>query len=416
MKQHIRNLFFGWSILLASCGEQAATVPTDTAPTHSNDEPSIATVATITGQQAKAIDLQLGDVEHKELTATIKANGMLRVPNNNKGNATALYGGVVKTLHVEIGNNVKKGQLVATLENPQFIQLQEEYLTTESRILLAEQEMERQATLNEGNAGAKKNLQTAVTELNNLRTRLTSLREQLALMGIAPSSFSPTLLNRSLAVRSPISGTVSNVFARIGSYVDATTPIAEIVDNGSLHLDLQVFEKDLPKMKIGQVIHFTLTNNPTREYDAEIYSIGSSFENDSKTVAIHCNVTGNKNGLIDGMNITGIVSLDKSTTPAVPNEAIVEADGKYYVFMETDQRPATETDQHEHEHAHTTHPSTAATDEIASFEKIEVVKGVSDMGYTAVTFVKDVPPNTRIVVKGAYFLNARLNSVDAHDH
>jgi hypothetical protein len=91
-------------------------------------------------------------------------------------------------------------------------------------------------------------------------------------------------------------------------------------------------------MRVGQIVHFKLTNNPETEYDAKIYSIGSSFENESKTISMHCEVIGNKAGLIDGMNITGIVSLDKSTTPAVPTEAIVEADGKYYVFIQTDKK------------------------------------------------------------------------------
>ncbi len=414
--KYILSIFSMLSILLVSCGDRSAVVSRGDDTGHPHEEHEKNTVATLTAEQAKAIDLQLGAIEHKELTATIKANGMLRVPNNNKGNATALYGGVVKTLNVEIGKNVKKGQLVATIENPQFIQLQEEYLTIENRIVLAEQEMQRQTALSEGNAGAKKNLQAAVTELNTLRTRQASLQQQLELMGIPPATVSNTHLRRALAVRSPISGTVSNVFARIGSYVDAATPVAEIVDNGSLHLDLQVFERDLPKMKIGQVIHFTLTNNPANEYDAEIYSIGSSFESESKTVAVHCNVTGNKTGLIDGMNITGIVSLDKSTTPAVPNEAIVEADGKYYVFIQTETPAEAGSDHHEDEHDHRHEPVKTGKDGLASFEKIEVVKGVSDMGYTAVTFVKDVLPDTRIVTKGAFFINARLNSSDGHAH
>lgn len=89
-------------------------------------------------------------------------------------------------------------------------------------------------------------------------------------------------------------------------------------------------------MRIGQIVHFKLTNNPETEYDAKVYSIGSSFENESKTIAVHCTVIGNKTGLIDGMNITGVVSPDHSTTPAIPTEAIVEADGKFYVFIQTD--------------------------------------------------------------------------------
>ena len=368
------------------------------------------TTATLTQEQIKAVGIQLGKVENKELTATIKANGMLRVPNNSKGNATSLYGGVIKTLNVQIGDYVKKGQIIATITNPQFIQPQEEYLAVSNKIIFAEQEAQRQKKLNAGNAGALKNLQNATAELNTLRTRKASLQQQIQLMGINPNSVSNSNLKSVLVVKSPLNGIVSNVFAKIGSYADASSPVAEIVDNGSLHLDLQIFEKDLPLLKVGQIIHFTLTNNPVTEYDATVYSIGSSFENDSKTIAIHCNVTGNKTGLIDGMNITGMVSLNNVTAPAVPNDAIVNAEGKNYVFIVTDKKPK------EHRHESEAHDHSDNEKGNINFEKIEVVKGVSNMGYTAVTFVQSIPSDAKIVIKGAFFINAKLSNIGGHEH
>src|SRR5690606_509694 len=207
----------------------------------------------------------------------------------------------------------------------------------------------------------------------------------------------------------------SNVFAKIGSYVDVSSPVAEIVDNSSLHLDLQVFEKDLPMIKVGQIIHFTLTNSPTSQYDAEVFSIGASFENESKTIAVHATVTGNKKGLIDGMNITGMVGLNHVSTPAVPNEAIVNADGKYYIFIVTDKKPE---EHHEEEAGHEKEASDHASQQEKgiSFERIEVAKGVSNMGFTAVTFVQDVPENAQIVTKGAFFINAKLSNTGEHEH
>lgn len=418
----------------------------ETASEGQGHEEEIQTIATLTPEQIKTVGITLGKIENKDLTATIRANGMLRVPNNNKGNATSLYGGVIKTLNVQIGDYVKKGQVIATIANPEFIQLQEEYLSIGSKITFAEQELQRQQELNEGNAGALKNLQNARTELNTLRTRKASLRQQIQLMGINPNSVSNSNLKSSLVVTSPINGNVSDVFAKVGSYVDVSSPVAEIVNNSSLHLDLQVFEKDLPLLKVGQIIHFTLTNNPTNEYDAKIFSIGSSFENESKTISVHANVTGNKTGLIDGMNITGIVSLSNATIPAVPNEAIVNADGKYYIFVVTDKEPSAhgeEADGHNHEgegghkheegeeHSHEegeehSHDEEAkGKEQVAkgkgkegnlNFEKIEVVKGVTDMGYTAITLLQDIPANAQIVTKGAFFINAKLSNTGGHEH
>jgi multidrug efflux pump subunit AcrA (membrane-fusion protein) len=238
-------------------------------------------------------------------------------------------------------------------------------------------------------------------------------------MGINPNSVSNSNLKSALVVTSPLNGTISNLFAKIGSYVDVSSPVAEIVDNSSLHLDLQVFEKDLPLLKIGQTIHFTLTNNPTNEYDAKVFSIGSSFENESKTIAVHCTVTGNKIGLIDGMNITGIVSLSNALTPAVPNEAIVSADGKDYIFVVTDKKTEAlheegEGEEHSKEKESEEHKNDEENN--INFQKIEVVKGVSNMGYTAVTFVTDIPANAQIVTKGSFFVNAKLSNTGEHEH
>lgn len=480
MKNPIIISLFSLSLFIMNCGSsnhtESKAVAAD-APTH---EEEVLTVATLTQEQIKAVGISLGKIESKELTATIRANGMLKVPNNSKGNATSLYGGVIKTLEVQIGDYVKKGQVIATITNPQFLQLQEEYLnllsisnstytaTTannsqyasaklqyqeiENQISYAEKELDRQKELYEGNAGAKKNVEQAQTNLEVLQakkkilneqmgiyeqqgkvlntTRLASLKQQLQLMGIDPNSVSNSNLKSTLVVTSPLNGNVSNLFAKIGSYVDVSSPVAEVVDNGSLHLDLQVFEKDLPLLKIGQIIHFTLTNNPTNEYDAKVFSIGSAFENESKTISVHCDVTGNKAGLIDGMNITGIVSLNNATTPAVPSKAIVNVDGKDYLFIVTDKKPPVrkeeESGEHghshaegeEHSHSHDENEQTHKEEpkDNVNFERVEVIKGVTDLGYTSVIFVKDIPTNAQIVVEGAFFINAKLSNTGGHHH
>lgn len=397
------------------------------------------TVASLTGEQMDAVGIVLGEIENRNLTEVIKANGILRVPNNNRANATSLYGGVIKSLNVQLGDYVRKGQVIATIVNPQFIRLQEEYLTLASQMTLAEQELQRQRELNEGNAGAKKNLQAATAAFSSLQIRRASLHQQIQMMGIDPATLDDTAMKSAVIVTSPINGTISNVFSRIGSYVDVSSPVAEIVDNSLLHLDLQVFEKDLPNIRVGQEINFTVTNNPSASYTAKVFTIGASFENDSKTIAIHSNVTGNRSGLIDGMNITGLVGLNNITNPAVPSGAIVEADGKYYIFVETDKEEKeavhdshhghdhSEDDGHDHGHDHDdghgeAGPHAHGREKAGSregkmnFEKIEIAKGVSDLGYTAIHPVTPVPVHARVVTKGAFFINAKMSAPAGHEH
>ena len=138
-----------------------------------------------------------------------------------------------------------------------------------------------------------------------------------------------------------------------------------------------------------------------------VYSIGTAFENQSKTIPIHCKVKGNKNGLIDGMNATGIISLNNQLMPAVPNTAITSSEGKDYIFLVRDQKE----EQHKDEKSHEKH-----NEKTINFERVEVVKGTSEMGYTAITSVKTIPENAKIATKGAFFINAKLTNSGEHEH
>lgn len=406
------------AVLLSACDSHGTRDAHEHGATHSHHGGAGqgGTIARLTKAQRQSIDLTLGTFEQMELAAIIKANGRLKVPNSNKASITALYGGVIKTLRVDVGTSVKQGAVIATIVHPQFVQLQEEYLAISSKIAFAEQEQERQRALNTGNVGALKNLQQADAELNVQRTRRASLFQQLRLMGIDPDAVTYNNLQTELAVTSPVSGIVSQVYAQLGSYVDASSPVAEVVQNNQLHLDLHVFEKDLPFLRVGQRVHFRLTNNPSKTYDARIFGVGASFEDESKTVPVHCAVDGDKAGLIDGMNITAAISLAEISSTAVPDDAIVDAEGKAYIFVVVDGQ----AHDHSHSHGHIGHdhgeePSYHAEDWM-SFEKVEVVKGISEMGYTAVTLVNPIPDQAQIVTKGAFFVNAVLTGTAGHSH
>lgn len=391
------------TVTFVSCGSKGNAEAAKTEEVHT-DEHANPNMAVLSEEQIKSIGIELGSIEEKQLTAALKTNGVLKVPNQNKAKVNSIYSGVIKSLLVQPGNFVRKGQTIATIANPEFIQAQSQYLGVNAKITFAELEVKRQKELNEGNAGALKNLQSAETELRSLRTLKSTLAQQIQLMGINPARLSNGKLISVLAVTSPISGVVSNVNVEMGSYVDVTTAVAEIVDNSQLHLDLFVYEKDLPKLKNNQTIHFTVTNNPGREYDAEIFSLGSSFEGESKAVSVHAMVKGNKTGLIDGMNITAIVSLDKTTVPAVPNEAIVRVDGQDYIFVLAENVAKDSLKQ----------DAKTEVKEMA-FERIPVAKGTADIGYTEITLIKEIPKGAKIVVKGAFFVSAKMTNTEGHE-
>ena len=413
-KCFILTILFAGLAIIVSCSSKG-TAETATTEEGHTDEHANTNTAILTDEQIKSIGIELGVIEEKQLTASLKTNGVLQVPNQNKASVNSLYSGVIKSLLIQPGNYVRKGQTIATIANPDFIQAQSEYLSVNSKIVLAELEVKRQRDLNAGNAGALKNLQAAETELRTLRTVKSTLEQQIKLMGINPERLSNGKLISVLSISSPISGVVSNVIVKMGSYVDVSTPVAEIVDNSQLHLDLFVYEKDLPKLKNNQLIHFTLTNNPGKEYDAQIYSLGSSFEGESKAVTVHAKVQGDKTGLIDGMNITAVISLENQTLPAVPTEAIVNVAGQDYIFMVSEQHGEEEYTKDSVKHDVKTEAGHKDEKGI-TFERIPVAKGTTDVGYTEITLLKEIPKDAKIVVKGAYFVLAKMTNSGEHEH
>lgn len=385
-------------IAFSSCQNQATeSAINDPIEKEHEDESTVI----LSQEQIKAVDIQFGPVEQKALKDLLKVNGELRVPNQNRAKVTTLYPGVIQQIYIQPGNFVNKGERIASVTNADYIKMQEDFLTMSTQESLAETEYNRQKDLYEGNAGALKNLQQAEANFKSLSARKASLMRQLQIMGIKTSRINSGNLVTSLNIVAPVSGIVGNIAVQIGSYVDTSTPIAEIIDNRKIHVDLHVYEKDLANFKEGQDVDFLLTNNPDKKFTATVYSTGSSFEENSKTIIVHAQVTGDKTGLIDGMNIIAHIGFNNSKVDAVPNEAIVSHEGQQYIFV-VDENHLGKTNHSANE---------------VSFTKTQVIAGKSDIGYTQITFIEKAPENAKIVIKGAFFVLAKLtNSGGDHAH
>ncbi len=458
-KHHIFNypMYFGmilFYLVLSGCSGNSESNKEAGDAEHGHVEEGVhenALTASLTAAQIKSIGIVLGSIEKKQLTSSLRANGLLKVPNQNRATITTMSDGVIKSILVQPGNSVRIGQTIAILSSTSIIALQEEYLSVSARVQLAGSDFTRQQELQKGNATSTKVYQQSEAELNSLKARKSGLQKQLELVGINVKELNTDNFQSTIEIASPINGAVSDVLVNIGSFVEANNPIATIVDNSQLHLDLYVYEKDLAKLKEGQTIHFTLTNNPGKEYDAKIYGISNTFESNTKAVAIHAEVLGNKSGLIDGMTITALVSLDEATVAAVPTDAIVNFEGQDFIFIVTDGHDETEHhaegdghshDEHGHEHKETEiavnesahkhkegeaiseHRETESqletkgySEDTLTFERIPVAKGTTDIGYSEITLLKDIPANAQIVTKGAFFVLGKMtNSGEGHEH
>ena len=367
---------------------------------------------TITKKQFDAIKIQLGTIEQKNLTDVLRVTGFLKVPPQNKANVSAILGGTVQSILIQEGDFVQKGQALATLINPGFVTMQQEFMDANSQLTFAKAEYERQKQLSEKDIASKKSFQQAESNYYSLSSKVSGLKQQLSLLGINATSLSTDNISSVITIRSPIRGNVSHIDINIGSTVEPSDEFMDVVDNSQLHLDLFVYEQDLTKIEVGQTVDVLLTNLPGRQYTAKVFAVGSAFEGESKSIPVHAAITGDKTGLIEGMNVTANINIQNNLTTAVPSTAIISNAGKDFIFIQTQ---AVDTTGHQHAEAQ---EKMENEEPGFTFSRVEVKKGIVNGAYTEIVPLQPLEQNPKVVVEGAFYLMSILtNSADdAHEH
>lgn len=334
-------------------------------------------------KQVNAVDLKMGEVEERELDATIKVNGALVLRAQNMGEVTSLMGGTVKNILVKEGQHVSKGQVVATVENTEVVSLQREYFSASKESQLAKMELDRQKTLAQNGGGIKKNLQQAEKQYQVAQANLLGIGRQLAQMGISPTAIAQGKFTTVFPLRAPINGTVSQMTASVGSFADMQTPLMKIRNNGAVECDLNVFEKDINKVKAGDRVLLSLTNQPGVKVSGHVYGMNQYFNDGTKSVAVHVKLDATRNAhLFDGMYVSGQIATGRQECIALPSKAIVKVDGKDYIFAVNKPHKKGEY----------------------CFSRHEISTGVSQNGYTEVSLCKHIQKGRKIVTDNAFYL------------
>lgn len=389
---HISRLFLAsiMAFFVTSCGNGAKSAEGNA---ETEEEEGELTEVVLTDRQMKTVGIATGHIENRQLGQVVKVNGQLALDPQDRAEVSPLTGGIVRAILVKEGNTVKAGQAVAYIENTEVLELQKSYLTARSEMLSAKAELDRQDLLTAQGAGVKKTRQQAKSAYDIAYAQLSGLSKQLSQLGINPSQVAQGNLASHIPVKSPISGTVGKINISLGSYADMQTVLMTIVDNGRLHCDLKVFEKDVPYLKVGQKTDLVLTNEKNISMTGVIYSINAAFDNDAKAITVHAHITGKPAArLMPGMFVTGLVNTGKHELQAVPNEAIVSKDGRKYIFLLVEK-----------------------TKEGSKFRPVEVVTGVSELGYTAITTVEKVADDALFVTANAFYLASIMEGEPEED-
>lgn len=372
----MKKLFYiSFCVILAACGSKE-TEKRETVTKTDN-------TVTLTDAQLKNASIQTGKAERKSVSSLLKVNGQIDVPPQNLVSVSFPLGGYLKSTKLLPGMQVSKGEPIAIMEDQQYIQLQQEYLSAKAKQSYLEHEYNRQKELNQSKASSDKVFQQAEAEYKSNSINIKAFAEKLRLIGINPEGLNENTISRSINVHSPITGFVSKVNVNIGKYVNPVDVLFEIVNPNDIHLRLAVFEKDISQLSVGQKVVANAANNPDKKYDCEIILIGKDIAND-RSIDVHCHFKQFDKSLVPGMYMVAEVEIQNKEAWVVPEDAVVRYENKTFIFV---------TANHN------------------QFEMIPVVAGASENGLIQIVAEGGYDLlNKSIVTKNAYTLLMKMKN------
>lgn len=386
MKTYILISLLVWAGLSCSTPATengAASADAAAVPAAPANDPGIVRQVSFDPQQMRNVGIEVGKPLWKGISGTLTLQGKIDVPPQSTISLSFPLGGYLKSTKMLPGMRVRKGQVLAELEDMQFIQLQQDYLTARAKFELAESEYVRQKDLNQHKAASDKVFQQAKAEMETQRILMNALARKLEVIGIAPKTLTPDNISKTVPILSPINGFVSKVNVNVGKYTAPTDMLFELVDPKDIHLALSVFEKDLATLSVGQHVTAYANADPSKKFTAEIILIGKSLTDD-RMAEVHCHFDHYSAALVPGMFMNGEVAVARSKALTVPEEAVVRWENRSFVFLER---------------------------EPGSFEMVEIQPGMVTDGFQQITGA-GIGEDSKIVVRNAYSLLMKMKNTE----
>lgn len=278
--------------------------------------------------------MEIGQLAEKPFAETVQTSGIIDVPPHSRAMVSAFSGGYIKNTPLLIGDKVKKGQRLVTLENPDFIAMQQSYLETVAQLSYLNSEYERQQIMMDEKITSQKSFLKAESEYKTALARSNSLKKNLEMLNINPASVAAGNIVSQVNIYSPIDGNVTQVFVNTGTYVSPADKIMEIMNTDHIHLELKVFEKDLLHLKKEQEIIFTVPEASKETFKAKVHLVGTSIDPNTRNAMVHGHI-GEKDeqNFSAGMFVEAGIVTGTSEHQALPEDAVVENEGKNFVLL-----------------------------------------------------------------------------------
>lgn len=379
-------------LLLTSCGNKKSN--TEVTETEQRTETEMVSSISFNKNQYALAAIQTGKITQRNISDVIKLNGKIEVDPTHIAVVSAQLGGYIKTAGLIVGTPVKRGQVLATIENIEFINIQQDYLESANELTFLEQEYQRQKQLRDEDINSKKTFQKVSAQYNMLKGKVNALEQKLALIGVSKQRLQNGKVSRTANLYAPISGYIKTSNAVIGNYVSPTNTVFEIVNTDKVHLELSAYESNVNKLAIGQKVHFSLANETDFARTGTIEQLGKASGND-RIIIVHCEIDKNSlKDLLPDMYIKSQVEINNTNNKqsVVPSEAIVAYNDKNYLISEN-----------------------KTSENNIDFNLIEIKEGAEQGGFTAIDFSEKPLENVAIVTKNAYAIISALKNSQEGD-
>ena len=360
--------------MLYSCGNSAEKNPDDPAE-DANDGISVSF------EQFEGSDMKLGKMQESSFPISVEVTGMIDVPPENKAMISSYTDGYVKETPLLVGDEVKKGQFLLSLENPEYIQMQQDYLDAMEQMKYLKSEYDRQKTLMAENITSEKNFLKAESDYKRNLSKYNALRKKLEMLNLDPKAVETGKISSVVRIYAPISGSITEMNINNGMYVSAATPLMQIIDRDHIHIELDVFEKDVMKIKKGQEIKFLIPEAQKDTIEGTVHLVGTSINSQNRTVKVHGHFKkeADEEGLATGMFVQAYIITDEKEEKALPENSIVSLEQSNYVLVLEEK-----------------------TDSGYIFSRKEVNPGDSFAGMTIIKNSSDFEEGAQVLTKGAF--------------
>lgn len=388
--------------LVASCNHTSGTEkPTD----DSTDHESHTDTVTLTTQQINTVGIKLGQIESRYMSALVSTTGQLQLAPTDRADITSLMAGRVCQIAVAEGQQVRRGQVVAYIENTDIVALEQSYLEAYQQQQLAQSELVRQRALAQQGAGVERTLQQAQSKAATAQSLRQALAARLQQIGVSTADVERGHLVTKIPLRTPIQGLVSSINVSLGSPVDPSSPLMQISKNSAVYCQLNVFEADIDHVEPGQAVTLRLSGRESQALKGRVSRINPTINPQTRAFSVMVDIEpGQHLNLAPAAYVSASIHTSQREVPSLPQEAIVNSGGKDYIFVAIDSN-SEKNNTKSSSHNEATH----------MFLKRQVVCGTTTNGYTQVSLMGDtLAKNARVVTAGAFYLASMTSEHGEH--